>query len=111
MRTAPGPRSGTRARWRGAGDVWRVHCRPSAAASLIRSADAQAVLIDWGGGLVWMRVPGGTDLRARLGRFDGHAARVTGRPDRAPRADAVAALEDGIRARFDPRGLLGAAPA
>jgi glycolate oxidase FAD binding subunit len=92
----------------GPGEVWRVHCRPSAAPALIEAAGADAVLLDWGGGLVWLRVLGG-DLRARLPGFDGHAARVTGPVGTSPRPAAIAALEDGIRARFDPRGLFGAA--
>jgi glycolate oxidase FAD binding subunit len=66
------------------------------------------MLMDWGGGLIWLRVPAGADLRARLGDHAGHATRVTGAPEGAlpPEAAAVAALTDGIRARFDPRGVL-----
>ena len=67
----------------------------------------------WGGGLVWLLVPEGTDLRARLGPFDGHAtlfraaAEVRARIPAFPPAPApVAALAAGLRARFDPRGFL-----
>lgn len=95
------------------GDVWRLSVRPSAAAALVARADARAALYDWGGGLVWLLVPEGTDLRARLGPFEGHAtlfraaAEVRARiapfpPEPAP----VAALAAGIRVRFDPRGIL-----
>lgn len=89
----------------GSGDVWRVHCRPSSAADLAAAAGAEAALLDWGGGLIWLRLASGTDLRARLGAFDGHATRVTGAHDAAPRSAPVAAIEAGIRARFDPKGL------
>ncbi len=91
----------------GAGDIWRVHCRPSQAAALVEAAAADAALLDWGGGLVWLRVPAGTDLRAALPAFDGHATRVTGTgPDALPpEPAALAALTSGIRDRFDPRGL------
>jgi len=64
-------------------------------------------LLDWGGGLVWLRLPEGTDLRARLGDFGGHATRLRGTGPGAlpPEPDALATLTAGIRARFDPRGL------
>ena len=90
----------------GPGDVWRVHCRPSHAPRVVASAAAEAGLLDWGGGLVWLRVPPGTDLRDRLAGIPGHATPVTGPADPPPEAPAVAALSDGIRARFDPRGIL-----
>ena len=92
----------------GPGDVWRVHCRPSDAPRVVASAAAEAALLDWGGGLVWLRLAAGTDLRARLAGVPGHATRVTGAVDRPPEASAVAALADGIRLRFDPRGLFAA---
>ncbi|MEM9798046.1 MAG: FAD-binding protein [Pseudomonadota bacterium] len=89
----------------GAGDIWRISTRPSAAAALAAQAEAEATLFDWGGGLIWLRVPSGTDLKARLGAFDGHATAVRGDGAVAPRTDPVAALEAGLRAKFDPRGL------
>jgi glycolate oxidase FAD binding subunit len=58
-------------------------------------------------------VPEGTDLRARLGPFAGHATlvRAAEAVRRAiaplpPEPDAVAALARSLRARFDPRGIL-----
>ena len=93
----------------GPGDVWRLSVRPSHAPDLVARAGAEAVLLDWGGGLVWLRVPEGTDLRARLGTYAGHATRVRGAPDLPPEAAPLAALTDGIRRRFDPRGLFRAA--
>lgn len=89
----------------GPGDVWRVHCRPSHAPRVVQAARADAALLDWGGGLVWLRAPEGADLGARLRAIPGHATRVTGTRHAARQPDAVAALEAGIRARFDPRGL------
>ncbi|WP_371157611.1 FAD-binding protein [Jannaschia sp. 2305UL9-9] len=88
-------------------DVWRIHCRPSHAADLVARLDTTRVMLDWGGGLIWAGLPAGTDARARLGAFAGHATRVRGPGPGAeqPEAPALAALTDGIRARFDPRGL------
>ncbi|MCA0940389.1 FAD-binding protein [Salipiger pacificus] len=91
------------------GDVWRLSCKPSDAPELAARLRAEALLYDWGGGLVWALLPDGTDARARLGAFAGHATRVRGagrpaafHPDPAP----VAALAEGLRRRFDPRGVL-----
>lgn len=96
------------------GDVWRVICRPSDAAALVARAGADvAVLADWGGALLWLRVPPGTDLRARLGTHAGHATlcradaptrqRLAPFPQQDP---AVAKLSRALKSRFDPRGVL-----
>jgi glycolate oxidase FAD binding subunit len=92
----------------GAGDVWRVSTRPSRAADILARAEAEASLLDWGGGLLWIRVPEGTELRARLGAVPGHATRVRGEAAGAVPEEpgAVAQLSEGLRARFDPRGIL-----
>lgn len=91
-----------------AGDVWRLSVKPSDAPGLVAKADAQAVLYDWGGGLVWLLVPEGTGLRERLGDFAGHGTliRGTGGPVFQPEPAPVAALTAGLRAQFDPRGIL-----
>ncbi|QJF52835.1 FAD-binding protein [Roseobacter ponti] len=96
-----------------AGDVWRVSCKPSDAPGLVARAGAQSHYFDWAGGLIWMRMAAGTDLRENLGRFDGHATLVrAGAGTRAalgafhPEAAGVARLSAGLRARFDPRGIL-----
>jgi glycolate oxidase FAD binding subunit len=99
------------------GDVWRVSLRASRAAEVLArvagACDLNDWFMDWGGGLLWMCLPEGTDLRAHAGTFDGHAtlvrasdatrARIAPVPPEAP---AVAALSRALRARFDPRGLL-----
>ncbi|WP_353473386.1 FAD-binding protein [Salipiger sp. H15] len=92
-----------------AGDVWRISCKPSDAPGLAARLRAGALLYDWGGGLVWALLPEGTDARARLGAFAGHATRVRGAgsaPAFHPAPAAVAALSEGLRRRFDPRGVL-----
>ncbi|KMK65594.1 glycolate oxidase subunit GlcE [Puniceibacterium sp. IMCC21224] len=95
------------------GDVWRLSVKPSQAADLAARLRAKALLYDWGGGLIWALLADGTDARAHLGGFDGHATLVRGsaqhraalgvfQPESAP----LARLSQGLRARFDPRGLL-----
>ena len=96
------------------GDVWRLSVKPSDAPGIVARMGADVrVHLDWGGGLIWALVPAGTDLRARIGAFSGHATLV--RADAAtraslpvfqPEAPALAALSAGLRARFDPRGIL-----
>ena len=102
------------------GDVWRVSCKASDAPELAARLDAEALLLDWGGGLIWALLPDGTDARARLGAFAGHATLIRGAeatraalPVFQPEPEPVAALSRGLRARFDPRslfnpGLMGA---
>ena len=93
------------------GDVWKVSCKPSDAPALAAKTNASGLVFDWGGGLIWALVPGGTDLRARLGTFGGHATLVRAAPETKvrlgmfqPEPDPLAALTAGLRARFDPRG-------
>ena len=97
------------------GDVWRVSCKPSDGPGLAEKAAADGRVFDWAGGLLWLRVAPGTDLRARLGIFDGHATLI--RSDAATKAQfgtfqpetaGVAKLSAGLRARFDPKGLFNA---
>lgn len=95
------------------GDVWRVSVKPTDGPGIVERAGADGVLYDWGGGLVWLLLPEGTDLRARLGPIAGHATLV--RASEATRAAVapfqpedgpLAALTAGLRRQFDPRGIL-----
>ncbi len=97
------------------GDVWRVSCKPSIAPTLAAKAEPLARLYDWAGGLIWLRTTTGTDMRARLGDFDGHATLIRASSETKarlgvfqPEAPGVAKLTAGLRARFDPRGILNA---
>lgn len=97
------------------GDVWRVSCKPSEAAALAERSGAKGWFFDWGGGLIWLWSMPGTDLRAQLGTYEGHATLVrasqdtmTRLPRFQPEAAGAARLSAGLRARFDPRGILNA---
>ena len=94
------------------GDVWRVSVKPSDAPGLGARIGGE-VIYDWGGGLIWALVPEGTDLRAGLGNFAGHATLI--RADASTRARIapfhpepapLAAIAARLRAKFDPRGIL-----
>ncbi len=91
------------------GDVWRISAKPSDAAALAARLDADAVQYDWGGGLIWARMPEGVDAREKLTTFDGHATLVRGSADVPafhPEPAPLAAITQGLRAKFDPRGIL-----
>jgi len=91
------------------GDVWRISAKPSEAPDLVARMDAKAVQYDWGGGLIWALTDKGRDLRAAMGAFDGHATLIRGAadvPTFQPEVPALAAITAGLRAKFDPRGIL-----
>ena len=113
----------TRARWAcvrdvgpfqgQAGDVWRISVKPGDGPALGAALQAEGLLYDWGGGLIWALVSEGTDLRARMGGVPGHATLVRAsdatRGELAafhPEAAPLAAISAGLRAKFDPRGIL-----
>lgn len=95
------------------GDVWRISVKPTDAPGLVAHMGADAVQYDWGGGLIWARMPEGTDLRARLGNVKGHATLIRASeatrgsiPPFHPEPAPLAAIAKGLRDRFDPRGIL-----
>ncbi|WP_333817794.1 FAD-binding protein [Tabrizicola sp.] len=92
------------------GEVWRIATLPTAAAEIVAVLGGEA-LWDWGGGLIWLLLdPGrGAEVAAAVaGR--GHATRVLGQggPVFPPEAPEVAVLAAGLKAKFDPRGILNA---
>ena len=94
------------------GDIWRLSVKPSDAPELAARVKADQLLFDWGGGLIWLLVPHGTNLRERLGAFAGHATLVRADPETfelfgrfQPETAEIAALTRGIQAKFDPHRL------
>lgn len=98
-----------------AGDIWRISVKPTDVTKIAAVVGQEETVLDWGGGLVWACVPEGTDVRAGLEGTPGHATMVrasaetrrrlgTFQPEPAP----LAALSAGLRAKFDPRGILNA---
>ncbi len=96
------------------GDIWRYSVQPAAAPKLVRwleqTFDAE-VMLDWGGGLVWALLPAGTT--GRPADLNGHATIIrasdeTRRQQGAfqPEPEPLQRLSAGLRARFDPRGIL-----
>jgi glycolate oxidase FAD binding subunit len=92
------------------GDVWRLSVKPSDAPGIVAALRGVEALYDWGGGLVWLLAPPGHGhaIRKAVDAKGGHATRVRGAWPEAfhPLPAPVAALQAGLRQRFDPRGLL-----
>ncbi|MFT6775555.1 MAG: glycolate oxidase FAD binding subunit [Paracoccaceae bacterium] len=102
------------------GAVWRLSLRPSDApgvVALIAQSRSVRTMFDWGGGLVWLLTgddddAGATAIRAAVAG-KGHATLVRAPaairaqvPPFQPEAAALTAISRGLRARFDPRGIL-----
>ena len=95
------------------GDVWRLSVKPADAPEIAARIGAERLVYDWGGGLVWALAAEGADARKRIGKFSGHATLIRASeetrsriPAFQPEPDPVAAISAGLRAKFDPRGIL-----
>jgi glycolate oxidase FAD binding subunit len=100
------------------GAVWRVSVKPSDMPGVLAILGSMPAICDWGGGLIWALVPdqgdaGAPALRGHLAQVGGHATLVRGSdrlradvPVFHPEAAALGVLTKGLRAQFDPRGIL-----
>jgi len=95
----------------GTGPLWRIGVRPTDAAGVAAALGARTgarVSLDWGGALLWAAGDGLTAaaVQAAVAPAGGRASAVRGAEPPAPAADRRAALIAGLRARFDPAGIL-----
>ncbi|MGR3838645.1 MAG: FAD-binding protein [Cognatishimia sp.] len=90
------------------GNLWKLSVKPSDAPILAARLGGAKRLYDWGGGLLWILLDEGTDPRAQMGDIAGHATLVkgSGHPRFHPQTKGVAMLSQGLRQKFDPRGIL-----
>lgn len=94
------------------GQVWRISIKPSDMPQVLAGLGGAQTVCDWGGGLIWARVEAPVDVRGLMGQIGGHAtlmrtdAGFMAAPAFQPEAPAIAALTAGLRAKFDPRGIL-----
>lgn len=101
--------------------LWRISTAPKLGPKVvtaIRRHMAAEVFYDWSGGLVWAEVPasadaGASDIRRAVAVHGGHATLIRAAPEvRAaveifqPLEPAVERLTRGLKATFDPNGLL-----
>jgi len=103
------------------GAVWRLSLKPSdapGAVAAIRANLGAEARYDWAGGLVWLLIPeagdaGAAVIREQTVRLGGHATLIRAsastraavevfEPEPAP----LARISAGLRAKFDPDGLL-----
>ena len=98
------------------GAIWRISVKPTDGPRLAGAIAPADVMFDWSGGLVWALASEDFDLRAAMAGIAGHATLVRAGPEAVtrwgvlhPEPAAVAALSDGLRRRFDPHGVFGAA--
>jgi len=91
------------------GDVWRLSVKPTDAPAIVARSGAEEAVYDWGGGLVWLLAPRAEQVRQAVAEKGGHATRMRGDSTGGafqPPAPPVAALQEGLRRRFDPKGIL-----
>jgi glycolate oxidase FAD binding subunit len=95
------------------GDVWRISCKPTEAALLSDRLGTMDQLFDWAGGRIWARVPNGTDVRSKIADYSAVATLMYADPETVsqlgrfdPEPAGVARLSQGLRRKFDPRGIL-----
>jgi glycolate oxidase FAD binding subunit len=95
------------------GAVWRISVKPTDGARLAVALGSAELTLDWSGGLVWACAPEDFDLRAAMAGIAGHATLIrAGEAARArfgafhPEPEPLAAIAAGLRARFDPSGIL-----
>ena len=101
--------------------VWRLSVRPGDAPAICATLQAELsaeVFLDWGGGLVWVRLPGreaasAEAVRRIVARKGGHATLVrAAEPVRAtesvfqPQSGRIASLSEALREQFDPDRIL-----
>jgi glycolate oxidase FAD binding subunit len=101
--------------------VWRISTSPANGPKLVAAIRRHVpveVMYDWSGGLIWLEAAatadaGAADVRRAVASFGGHATLI--RADDAVRREvqvfqpltpAVARITQGLKAAFDPLGLL-----
>jgi len=94
------------------GDLWRISVKPSDAPELAIELGLRNTMLDWGGGLIWALTEPGTDLRALFPEIKGHRTLIRASDATKAKLGAfhpepgLAAINQGLRAKFDPRGIL-----
>jgi glycolate oxidase FAD binding subunit len=101
--------------------VWKLSAPPAASPGLIgelTAIEGAEAFLDWGGGLVWLTLPSGTDasheaVRAAVDRATGHATLFRAPeeirrniPVFQPQHGAKKLLAQRVKAAFDPKGIL-----
>jgi glycolate oxidase FAD binding subunit len=92
------------------GDIWQIAVRATDLPDLLARLGHPPALLDWGGARAFVATAPGRDIRVETGPGP-RATLIRAAPGTAlrrfpPEVPAVARLAAGLRARFDPRGIL-----
>ncbi len=92
--------------------LWRLSVPPAAGAQTARLIEPAKYFFDWAGGLIWLLSNAHEAVRAAVKAANGHATLFRapdqyrcGVPVFEPQTDALTALEQRVRAGFDPQGI------
>ena len=99
---------------RGSSPLWRISATPTQAAEIATNIGVDAMLLDWGGGLLWCESDDADAVRnAVASNGGGHATLVRASDDMRqntpvfePQPAALAALSTRVKESFDPRHIL-----
>ena len=88
------------------GDLWRVSVKPTDGSKIVKILDPKIGFLDWCGGLVWIGVDQGFDVRAKIQKVAGHAMCLLGDFEQFhPSSTVEKTLSKSIRNKFDPKML------
>ena len=88
------------------GDLWRISVRPTDGIQIIKKLDPKASYLDWSGGLVWLRVEEGFNVREKMQKMSGHAMCLSGSFNQFhPISTIEKTMSTSIRKKFDPKML------
>ncbi|MEM6387068.1 MAG: FAD-binding protein [Pseudomonadota bacterium] len=90
-------------------DIWHISMRLTELSKLKPLGKLDDFVFDWAGGRVWAKVAPGTDVRALLAPFEGHATLVKGGtnlPRFHPETEVLAKMAGALRSKYDPKGIL-----
>lgn len=97
------------------GSIWRVCVKADQCPRLVTELGesiASDYMVDWAGGLIWIKTGHVGDIRHHMRSSGGIATLIRGEgnmedvPRFHPQSRGVATILDGLRKQFDPRGIL-----
>ena len=89
-------------------DIWRLRLKPSDGPKALAQLQAGKALMDMAGGEIWLEYQADDELRGQLKGLNCDAELIRGQGGQRfqPQSSALGKLQSGLRAQFDPRGIL-----
>ena len=91
------------------GDIWMISVKPTDGPKVAKHLDgiASFLSMDWAGGLITAAIPKGYDVRADIKNIAAQAVCLRGSASAFhPQPAAIDKISSGLRAKFDPKGVL-----